>query len=112
MDYTQIYHFLATIPKGKVVSYKTIADKFHIHPRTVGIIMGQNKQPDKYPCYKVIASDGKLWWYSSKRGCEEKIEKLKKDGIEIHNGKIDKKYFRENKNNGNVLVPAGKPHND
>lgn len=74
--------------------------------------MGQNKQPDKYPCYKVIASDGKLWWYSSKRGCEEKIEKLKKDGIEIHNGKIDKKYFRENKNNGNVLVPAGKPHND
>lgn len=91
--YSHIYHFLATIPKGKVVSYKTIADKFRIHPRTVGIIMGKNQEPDIYPCYKVLRSDWTLWGYSSTRWCEEKIERLQKDGIEIINGKVDKKYF-------------------
>jgi O6-methylguanine-DNA--protein-cysteine methyltransferase len=60
MNQITIYQFLQSIPHGKVVSYKTIADKFHIHPRTVGIIMGKNQEPDKYPCYKVVASDGKL----------------------------------------------------
>ena len=61
MDTKQkIYQFLTTIPKGKVVSYKTIADKFHIHPRTVGIIMRQNQNPDQYPCYKVLSENGDI----------------------------------------------------
>jgi len=88
-----IYQFLQTIPKGKVISYKTIADKFHIHPRVVGIIMSQNKYPDIYPCYKVLSESGKLWWYSGAGWCEEKIERLKKDGIEVKKWKVDKKYF-------------------
>jgi alkylated DNA nucleotide flippase Atl1 len=93
MNNMSIYEFLTTIPKGKVVSYKTIAQKFHIHPRTVGIIMGQNQEPDKYPCYKVLRSDWTLWGYSTTRWCEEKMERLEKDGIEIKNNKVGKKFF-------------------
>ncbi len=92
MDYTPIYHFLTTIPKGKVVSYQTIAQKFHIHPRTVWIVMRKNTQPDKFPCYKVLASDGSLGGFAL--WLDEKIRRLEKDGIEIINEKVDKKYFR------------------
>ncbi|MEI6672571.1 MAG: MGMT family protein [bacterium] len=56
----KIYKFLQSIPKGKVVSYKFLAQKFDIHPRYVGKILHQNKYPDKYPCYKVIKSDRTL----------------------------------------------------
>ena len=94
MDTKQkIYQFLTTIPKGKVVSYKTIADKFHIHPRTVGIIMRQNQNPDQYPCYKVLSENGDIWGYSGIGWCNEKIKRLKKDGIETKENKVDKKYF-------------------
>ncbi len=90
----QIYKFLQTIPKWKVVSYKTIADKFNIHPRYVGKIMNQNQNLDIYPCYKVIRSDWNLWWYWP--WCEEKIKRLKSNWIQIIDNKIDKTYFRKN----------------
>lgn len=89
----EIYKFLQAIPKWKVVSYKTIADKFSIHPRYVGRIMNQNQEPDMFPCYKVVKSDWKLWGYGF--GCENKIRRLEKDGIKIIYGKIDKKYYLE-----------------
>jgi O6-methylguanine-DNA--protein-cysteine methyltransferase len=55
--------------------------------------MRKNKYPDTYPCYKVLASDGSLWGYSWTGGTEEKIRRLQKDGIEIVDNKIHKKYF-------------------
>ena len=89
--YFQVYQFIQTIPRGKVVSYKTIADKFHIHPRYVGRILHINQDPETYPCYKVIKSDGLVSGYAL--GCEDKIRRLAQDGIEIKDGKIDQKYF-------------------
>lgn len=89
----KILHFLQTIPKGKVSTYKLIWDKFWVHPRAVAQVMRYNKNPDIYPCYKVIAHSWKISWYNTSRWVEEKIEKLEKDGIEIINGKIDKKYY-------------------
>lgn len=89
----QILSFLQTIPKGKVSTYKLIADKFGCHPRAVAKVMRYNKDPITYPCYKVIAHSWKISWYNTARGVEEKIEKLEKDGIEIINWTIDKKYY-------------------
>jgi methylated-DNA-[protein]-cysteine S-methyltransferase len=89
--YLQVYQFLQTIPKGKVVTYKTIADRFSIHPRYVGRILHINQDHETYPCYKVIKSDGGVSGYAL--GCEDKIRRLVHDGIEITDGKIDQKYF-------------------
>ncbi len=88
----KVYKFLQTIPYSKVISYQTIADKFDINPRYVGKIMNQNKNPDIYPCYKVVRSDWNLWWYNW--WSHNKIKRLKSDWIQIMNNKIDKKYFR------------------
>lgn len=89
----EVLWYLLTIPPWKVATYKILAEKFSVHPRTIASIMKYNKEPSIYPCYKVVASDGKISWYNTVRWVEEKIEKLQNDGIKIIDGKIDKKYF-------------------
>lgn len=83
----QILEFLTTIPHGKVVSYKTIADKFSTHPHAVARYMATNTEPDKYPCCLVVAHSRKLSGYAL--GIEEKIRRLKLAGVRIANGKVD-----------------------
>jgi len=82
------------IPQGRVTTYGEIAKALG-KPRAcraVGQILKKNKDPDRIPCYRVVRSDGTLGGYS--RGIKEKIKRLKRDGIEIANNKIDlKKYM-------------------
>lgn len=86
-------HLLLKIPKGRVTSYKEIAKKLGIHPRTAGRLVGNNPDSNKYPCYKVVYSDGRIGGYTGSKGVVEKMKRLKKDGIEIKNGRIPKKFF-------------------
>lgn len=89
----QILEFLQTIPKGKVATYKSIADRFSVHPRKVAMVMKHNKRPDIYPCYKVISTSGELGWYSAYDGVESKKKMLEDDGIEIIADSIDSMYI-------------------
>lgn len=91
--FQEILSFLQKIPKWKVSTYKLIWEKFWVHPRAVAQIMRYNKDPIKFPCYKVIAHSWKISWYSTNWWIQEKIEKLKNDWIEIKNWKIEKFYF-------------------
>ncbi|NDK10300.1 MGMT family protein [Candidatus Gracilibacteria bacterium] len=84
---------LQRIPVGKVMTYKTMADKFKVHPRKVAMVMKHNEFPDIYPCYKVISHSGKLGGYSGKNGIHGKVQRLRDDGIEVVDGKIDPKYI-------------------
>ena len=78
---------LAKIPKGKVATYKIVAHALSMKSyRAVGQLLKRNPEPDRYPCYKVVASDGSLGGYAL--GIPEKIKRLKVDGIEIKNGRI------------------------
>lgn len=87
----EMQKLLLKIPKGKVVSYKEIARKLGIHPRAAGRLVGSNPDGNRYPCYKVVNSDGKIGGYS--KGVSRKMKMLKKDGIEIRNRRIPKKFF-------------------
>lgn len=89
----KILEALQQIPKGKVMTYKTLADKFWVHPRKVAMTMKYNKYPDIYPCYKVISHSGKIGGYSWEKWIDGKIARLQNDGIEIVNGKIEGKYI-------------------
>ena len=84
---------LKKIPRGKVTTYKELARVTRTSPRAIGMIMKTNPDPKGCPCYKVIGSNGKLVGYSGKGGIKTKIKLLKKDGIKIVDGKIQKKYF-------------------
>ena len=84
---------LQKIPKGYVTTYGILAKKFKSYPRAVGQIMKNNKHPEKYPCYKVIKSDGSIGGYFGTKEIQKKFKLLKKDGVEIQNNKINKKCF-------------------
>jgi len=93
----RILKLLLKIPKGKVTTYGELAKKTKTSPRAVGQVMRNNKHPKKYPCYKVIMSDGSVGGYCGKlsgKHVRRKVSMLKKDGIKIENNKIDlKKYM-------------------
>ena len=90
----KVYGQLKKVPKGKVVTYKTLAESLGTKAyRAVGTAMKNNEDPVGIPCYKVVRSDGSVGSYSSPGGTRKKIELLQKDGITVNNGKIDKKYF-------------------
>lgn len=91
----KVYDYLLTIPKGKVATYGQIAEALG-NPklaRVVGNILHVNPEPDRYPCYKVVNSQGKLAANFGFGGPEEQQRRLEKDGIEVINGKVDLKKY-------------------
>jgi len=86
----KIIQTLRKIPKGKVMTYQSLA-KFCGIPngaRFVGNVMAKNPWPEKYPCYKVIKTNGEIGQYSGGEGQKTKIKLLQKNGIKIKNGKV------------------------
>ena len=76
------------IPKGKVTTYKLIAEKLKTHAyRAVGTALHNNKKPIIIPCHRVVNSSGFVGGYAN--GIEQKIKLLKKEGINIKNKKIE-----------------------
>jgi methylated-DNA-[protein]-cysteine S-methyltransferase len=86
-----IYEALLKIPKGKVTTYGELGRHLGIHPRAVGMLLGKNPYPDKYPCFKVVARNGALTGFAF--GLEDKAKRLKADGVEVVNGAVPEKYF-------------------
>lgn len=83
----KVYNLLKNIPKGKVTTYKAIAEALSTKAyRAVGNALNRNKSPENVPYYKVVNSDGTLGGYS--RGIAEKTARLKEDGIKVLGGRI------------------------
>ncbi|MDH5597445.1 MAG: MGMT family protein [Candidatus Peregrinibacteria bacterium] len=79
---------LALIPNGKVTSYKELARAMGTKGyRYVGQLLNRNPEPDKYPCFKVVAADGKLGGFAY--GSAEKIKRLEAEGIPVKRGRIE-----------------------
>lgn len=92
----KVYEYLLTIPKGKVVTYKQIAeylgnDKLS---RVVGNILHNNPDEHKYPCYKVVNSEGKLSENFAFGGMEGQKEKLEAEGIEVVDYCVDLEKYQ------------------
>ena len=92
----QVYEFLLTIPKGKVVTYQDIAIFLGNKnlSRVVGNILHSNPDPLKYPCYKVVNSKGKLSNNFGDGGIEVQKKRLENDGIIVNNYKVDLKEYK------------------
>jgi methylated-DNA-[protein]-cysteine S-methyltransferase len=87
------YSILKKVPKGKVVTYKQIANELNSHAyRAVGNAMNKNPYAPNIPCHRVINSNGNIGGFAT--GTEKKIKLLKKEGIKIKNNKIDLKKYQ------------------
>jgi len=75
----EVYKVVKKIPKGKVLTYKQVAEKVGRPKayRAVGNILNKNFDPN-IPCHRVIKSDGKLGGYN--RGVKAKTKVLKEEG--------------------------------
>jgi O-6-methylguanine DNA methyltransferase len=75
----QVYKVVKTIPAGKVMTYKQVAERIG-HPnaaRAVGTVLKHNADKS-VPCHRVIRSDGKIGDYNGIRGRKESL--LRKEG--------------------------------
>ena len=90
----KIYALLKKVPKGKVTTYKALAEALGTKAyRAVGQAMRCNPYAPKVPCHRVVASDGSIGgfsgsWNPESREVKRKIIMLRKEGVEIRNNKI------------------------
>jgi len=79
------------IPRGKIITYKRVAEICGIHPRTVATALRKNFD-ESVPCWRVIHTDGRVGGFN--RGVEEKIRRLKEEGIKVSKERVvDLKTF-------------------
>jgi len=87
LDSERIYELLKKIPKGRVSTYGELARKLNSKAyQGIGKIVGQNPNAPKVPCHRIVKSDGNISGYAF--GVDKKIALLKKEGVEIIDGKV------------------------
>jgi methylated-DNA-[protein]-cysteine S-methyltransferase len=84
-----VYELLRKIPAGKVTTYGDLAKALGnpSSSRIIGRILGQNPNPIKVPCHRVVMSDGKLGGYAY--GTVKKRGLLEKEGLSFSNGIVN-----------------------
>lgn len=80
--FDKIYKIVSKIPKGKVLTYKKVAEISGIKsPRVVGFALHANKNPDEIPCHRIVKANGKIANGYVFGGRITQIEKLKKENV-------------------------------
>jgi O-6-methylguanine DNA methyltransferase len=92
----QIWRYLRSIPKGRVVTYGQIA-AYLGNPklaRAVGNALHRNPDGDKNPCYKVVSASGKLAAQYAFGGMAAQKQRLERDGILVENDRVNLSIYR------------------
>ena len=87
----KVYALLKKVPKGKVTTYKALAEKLGTKAyRAVGQAMRCNPYAPNVPCHRVVSSDGSIGGFMGKKNSDSKevmktINMLKKEDVYIDN---------------------------
>lgn len=90
----KIYSLLKKVPKGKVTTYKALAEAAKTKAyRAVGQAMKCNPYAPIVPCHRVVASDGSIGGFQGSRNpngnkIKKKIRMLKAEGVKIDSNRI------------------------
>jgi len=82
----KVYRECKKVPKGRVTTYKAIADALHSSPRAVGQALKRNPFAPEVPCHRVIKADGNIGGFSGQtdpksKEIKKKVQLLKKEGV-------------------------------
>lgn len=89
----KVYRIVRGVPRGRVATYKAVARAVG-RPRAyraVGNALNRNPYAPAVPCHRVVRADGHVGGFA--HGTRAKIRMMKREGIEVKNGKIDLKKF-------------------
>ena len=89
---TKVLNFVSKIPKGRVTSYKILAEKTSSNPRAVAKILASNQKQIQIPCHRVVNSSGEVGGYNL--GKDLKVKLLTSEGVNIRNNKIVDSFFQ------------------
>lgn len=84
-----VYEQVKKIPKGKVVTYKQIAQVTGLTPRVVGFALHANKNPKEIPCHRVVNIKGGLASGFAFGGKDLQGKILEAEGVEIASKGVD-----------------------
>ncbi|SRR5258705_9759800 len=88
----EVYEILKRVPKGRVTTYKAIAEKLgHKAYRAVGQALRNNPYAPVVPCHRVVRADGSIGGFMGKTeggAIEKKIRLLKNEGVNVLRGKV------------------------
>lgn len=90
----KIYSLLKKVPKGKVTTYKALAEAMGTKAyRAVGQAMRNNPYAPNVPCHRVVKSNGEIGGFagsikSNSKEVKRKISMLRKEGLNIKNNKV------------------------
>jgi methylated-DNA-[protein]-cysteine S-methyltransferase len=85
----KVYSLLKKIPKGKVTTYKILAQQLNIKAyQAIGTACKNNPFFPNIPCHRVVCADGAIGGYQGKLNHPRKIELLEKEGLIIKKQKI------------------------
>jgi methylated-DNA-[protein]-cysteine S-methyltransferase len=85
---SEVYDLLLKIPVGKVSTYGDLARALG-NPsasRAIGRILGENPNPIKVPCHRIVMSNGRVGGYAY--GTAKKRQLLEKEGVSFINGTV------------------------
>jgi methylated-DNA-[protein]-cysteine S-methyltransferase len=97
----RLYATLLTVPRGHYTTYAAMSDYLQSSARAVGNGMRNNPFAPEVPCHRVLAADGSIGgfrgdWGKAGQYANDKIELLKKEGVEFDNrGKVKGQVWRD-----------------
>jgi len=88
----KVYKLTKQIPKGKISTYKAIAEPLNTKAyQAVGQALRNNPYAPIVPCHRVISSNGTMGGFNGKTSGKEiqtKKQLLKKEGISFKGNKV------------------------
>lgn len=93
-SFTQkVFRQARKIPWGKVSTYVALARKIGAPgaARAVGNALNSSPGMPSVPCRRVVKSNGEVGGFAS--GTKNKIVLLRKEGVQVKNGKMDLKKY-------------------
>jgi methylated-DNA-[protein]-cysteine S-methyltransferase len=81
------YALLRTIPKGRVSTYKLLAEALGTRAyRAVGSALSKNPDLITVPCHRIVKSSGEIGGYAG--GVAAKTALLEREGVQIKAGRV------------------------